>query len=243
MILLAIIFYWFKGGFPDGSIGKEYACNAGDPGSIPGLGRSAGEGVGYPLQHSSLENSMDSIVYEVAKNWTQLGDFHSHSTDLRSNNNPVGPFFLYTLYFIGYLLPSEESHPGNKNDCIIFSHCSGCWLGSVRQCLPGTGDSSCCCSRWCLGLELLCESATHISGGWCWLLAGTATGVLARQLYLASVWSCHFLIARWLSSRTSVPGEPSEIHIDFHVLTLEVPQHQFWCCQVLGEKNKHISLY
>ena len=107
MILLAIIFYWFKGGFPDGSVGKEYACNAGDPGSIPGLGRSAGEGIGYPLQHSSLENSMDSIVYEVAKNRTQLGDFHSHSTDLRSNNNPAGPFFLYTLYLIGYLLPSE----------------------------------------------------------------------------------------------------------------------------------------
>ena len=82
---------------------------------------------------------MDSIVYEVAKNRTQLGDFHSHSTDLRSNNNPAGPFFLYTLYLIGYLLPSEESHPGNKNDCIIFSYCSGCWLGSVRQCLPGTG--------------------------------------------------------------------------------------------------------
>ena len=139
MILLAIIFYWFKGGFPDGSVGKEYACNAGDPDSIPGLGRSAGEGIGSPLQHSSLENSMDSIVYEVIKNRTQLSDCHSHSTDLRSNNNPAWPFFLYILYVIGYLLPSEESHQGNKNHFIIFSHCCGCWLGSVKQCLPGTG--------------------------------------------------------------------------------------------------------
>ena len=41
--------YW---GFPDSSVGKESACNAGDPGSIPGLERSPGEGIGYPLQYS-----------------------------------------------------------------------------------------------------------------------------------------------------------------------------------------------
>ena len=39
-------------GFPDSSVGKESACNSGDPGSIPGSGRSAGEGIGYPLQYS-----------------------------------------------------------------------------------------------------------------------------------------------------------------------------------------------
>ena len=46
-------------GFPGVSVGKESACNAGDPGSVPGLGRSPGEGSGYPLQYSCLENSMD----------------------------------------------------------------------------------------------------------------------------------------------------------------------------------------
>ena len=46
-------------GFPDGSDGKESTCNAGDPGSIPGSGRSPGERNGYPLQYSCLENSMD----------------------------------------------------------------------------------------------------------------------------------------------------------------------------------------
>ena len=46
-------------GFPGGSAGKESACNAGDLGSIPGLGRSSGEENGYPLQYSGLENSMD----------------------------------------------------------------------------------------------------------------------------------------------------------------------------------------
>ena len=46
--------------FPDGLDGKESTCNAEDQGSIPGLGRSPGEGKGHPLQYSGLENSMDS---------------------------------------------------------------------------------------------------------------------------------------------------------------------------------------
>ena len=60
-------------GFPGSSVGKagkESACNAGDPGSIPELGRSPGEGNSYPLQHSGLENSMDCIVHGVAKSRT-----------------------------------------------------------------------------------------------------------------------------------------------------------------------------
>ena len=54
-------------GFPDSSVGKESACNAGDLHSVPGSGRSAGEGKGYPLQYSGLENSMDCIVHGVPK--------------------------------------------------------------------------------------------------------------------------------------------------------------------------------
>ena len=103
-------------GFPDSSVGKESTCNAGDPGLIPGSGRSAGEGIGYPLQYSwvslvaqlvknppaiwetwvrslsredplekgkgyplqysGLENSMDCIVYGVAKSRTRLRELH-----------------------------------------------------------------------------------------------------------------------------------------------------------------------
>ena len=55
----AIIIPYPKNDFPGGSDGKVSACNAGDPGSIPGLGRSPGEGNGNPLQYSCLENSMD----------------------------------------------------------------------------------------------------------------------------------------------------------------------------------------
>ena len=63
-------------GFPCGSAGKESACNAGDLGSIPRLGRFPGEGKGYPLQYSVLENSMDWIVCGVANRQTQMSDFH-----------------------------------------------------------------------------------------------------------------------------------------------------------------------
>ena len=65
-----------KMGFPGGSTGKESACNAWDLGSIPGLGRCPGEGKGYPLQYSGLENSMDCTVHGISKSQTQMSYFH-----------------------------------------------------------------------------------------------------------------------------------------------------------------------
>ena len=62
--------------FPCGSAGNESACNAGDLGLIPELGRSPGESKGYPLQYSGLENSRNYSVHEVAKSQTRLSDFH-----------------------------------------------------------------------------------------------------------------------------------------------------------------------
>ena len=56
-------------GFPYSSADKESACNVGDMGSIPGLGRPPGEGKGHPLQYSGLETSMDCIVQGVAKSY------------------------------------------------------------------------------------------------------------------------------------------------------------------------------
>ena len=76
-----LILAWINGnlmstsGFPGGSEVKASARNAGDLGLIPGLGRSPGEGKGYPLQYSGLENSMDCIVHGVAKSLTRLSDF------------------------------------------------------------------------------------------------------------------------------------------------------------------------
>ena len=65
-------------GFPCGSTGKESTCNTGDLGSIPGLGRSPGEGNSYPLQYSGLEDSMDCVVQGVTKSQTRLSDFYFH---------------------------------------------------------------------------------------------------------------------------------------------------------------------
>ena len=66
-------------GFPSGSAGRELACNEGDLGSIPGLGRSRGEGKGYQLQYSCLENPVDggaqwATVHGVARSQTELSD-------------------------------------------------------------------------------------------------------------------------------------------------------------------------
>ena len=57
-------------GSPRSSVGKKSTSSAGDPGSIPGSGRSTGEGIGYPLQYSGLENSIDCIVPGVTKSQT-----------------------------------------------------------------------------------------------------------------------------------------------------------------------------
>ena len=64
--------------FPCGSAGKESACNVGDLSSIPELGRSPGEGKGYPLQYSGLENSTDCTVHGIAKGLTHWATFTSH---------------------------------------------------------------------------------------------------------------------------------------------------------------------
>ena len=81
-------------GFPGGSEDKASACNAGDPGSIPGLGRSPGEGNSNPFQYPCLENPMDrgtwqATVHGVTKSWTRLSDF----TNDRNNG----------IYHIGFL--------------------------------------------------------------------------------------------------------------------------------------------
>ena len=73
--------------FSLGSAGKESACNTGNLGLIPGLGKSPGGG--YPLQYSGLENSMDCIVHTVhgvTKIWTRLSNSHFHPCHRRSSS-------------------------------------------------------------------------------------------------------------------------------------------------------------
>ena len=104
--------------FPGGSAGEESSGNMGKLGSIPGLGRSPGEGKGYPLQYSGLENSMDrgawwATVHGVSKNRTWLSNFHFHCLEYHLfpfNILKVCPFFnsrtnsTFKLFFLFSLL-------------------------------------------------------------------------------------------------------------------------------------------
>ena len=101
--------------FPCGSAGKESACNEGDLGVIPGLGRCPGEGKGYPHQYSGLENSMDWIVHGVAKIWTQLSDFHFPSCcgSLALRSTGLSSVVLRLSWpTAGGISPDQESNPG-----------------------------------------------------------------------------------------------------------------------------------
>ena len=78
MVSMMELVFFFLSFFFQILISEESACNVGDLGPIPGLGRSPGEEKGYPLQYSALENSMHSIVHGVAKSLTGLRGFHFH---------------------------------------------------------------------------------------------------------------------------------------------------------------------
>ena len=115
-------------GFPDSSAVKESACNVGDLGSIPGLERSPGEGKGYPLQYSGLENSMDCIVHGVTKSWTQLSYFFTFHlvTHLGLSSRPPLPAAAAPVS-----LPVEPAHlPSQK---LHFSKVSEDWFSQSLQ--------------------------------------------------------------------------------------------------------------
>ena len=100
-------------GFPCGSAGKESACNEGDMGSIPGLGRTPREGKGCPLQYSGLENSMDCIVHGVAESdrterlslhFSSFLLFHEHFYHLHTSySSLLLPSFIYFLLLTALL--------------------------------------------------------------------------------------------------------------------------------------------
>ena len=99
------IFLWNRYCFPCGSDGKETACNAGDPGSSPGSGRSPREGNGNPLWYSCLENPIDrgawwTTVHGVTKSWTPLSGNYYHSV-----GQVLHPSFIKSPWSCSALLP------------------------------------------------------------------------------------------------------------------------------------------
>ena len=104
--------------FPCGLVGKEFSCNMEDLGLIPWLGRSPGEGKGYPLQYSGLENSMNCIVYGVAESdEQQLSNFHFHFFG-KSEREAKIQQEQYTM-----------CKKGERN-----THCSDLWFIKVCSC-------------------------------------------------------------------------------------------------------------
>ena len=98
-------------GFPDSSVGKEFICNAGDPGSIPGSGRSAGEGIGFPLQHSWA-----SLVVQLVKNPLVMWETWVQSLGWE---DPMGKFLQKFLPTPGIGYPLQYSYLKNSIDCIV----------------------------------------------------------------------------------------------------------------------------
>ena len=100
------LYYWIKVGFPSSSTGKESACNAGDLGLIPGLGRSPAARKSYPLQYSGLENSMDCIVLgfqRVRHDWATF-------TITFNVVRVVITIYIYIFFFPGFCIKVGWSH-------------------------------------------------------------------------------------------------------------------------------------
>ena len=133
------------GSVPGGSDSKESACNVGDPGWIPGLGRSPGEGNGNPLQYSCPENPMDwgawwATVHWVAKNRTWLSDFAFTFLSMHYGGFPGNSLDKESICNVGHasLLPGLKRSPGGGHgnplqySCLENPMDRGAWWATVQ---------------------------------------------------------------------------------------------------------------
>ena len=101
---------------------EESACNVEDLGSIPGLGRSPGEGNGYPLQYSGLENSMDCIVHGVTKSRTPHTHTHTHTQSISQwLSGKESAWNAGVTEDVGLIPGWERSPGGNHGNPLQFS--------------------------------------------------------------------------------------------------------------------------
>ena len=145
-------------GFPGGSDRKASACNVGDPGSIPGLGRSSGEGSGNPLQYPCLENPMDrrawcATVRGVAKSWTRLSYFIHSGLKLSTRN-------LWEAGLSAWLWSLGWSLYGKMEVSLLWK--VGCCCSALKLC-PTLWDPMDCSSPGFPVLHHLLEfTQTHV---------------------------------------------------------------------------------
>ena len=161
---------WFSWGFPGGSNGKESACSAGNPGSIPGLGRSPGEGNGNPLQYPCLENSLDRGAWRAT-----VQRVITYSILLGRRRNQWWTCGLRNGFWEGVagvlssnlrgLTPGNAEEPRN-----VQNHLRPWWLGGA----PTTGPSrtkaviSPAARSWSHRAEVVClpPGSCHLRTGW-----------------------------------------------------------------------------
>ena len=157
--------------FPDSSVGKESAYNAGDPSSIPGLGRSPGEGKGYPLQYPGLENSMDCIVHGVTKCHKELDGvtftFTCWPFTIVGNSVSWQAVSFSCVLEISFL---SFSSPSNCNSKGLYHNSKGLyhwhqWLGTQGCASPRSSpqDTARSSQQWPLSQKLRDEFSTILS--------------------------------------------------------------------------------
>ena len=169
-----------KASFPDGSSGKESAWNVADLGSIPGLGRSPGEGNSYPLQYSGLENSMGCIVHGVTKR-------HYWATFIYLWREEC---ILLNWRFVAQWHPTPVLLPGKSHGRRSLEGCSpwGCWGSDTSEWLHFHFSLSCIGEG--SGNPLQCSCLKNPRDGGAWWAA--VYGVTQSRTRL-----------KWLSSRSS----------------------------------------
>ena len=190
-------------GFPGGSDGEVSVCNAGDPRSIPGLGRSPGEGNGSPLQYSCLENPMDggvwwATVHGVAKGRTRLGDFTSLQSSLE-------------LMSIVLMMPCNH----------LILCCLLLLLPSFFPSIRVFSSESALCIRWpkCWSFSFSISSPNEYSGlisfrtDWFDLLAvqGTLKSLIQHQSSKASILQCSAFFMVQLSHSNMTTGKTIDL--------------------------------
>ena len=119
-------------GLPYGSAVKESACNVGDLSSIPRLGRSSGEGKGYPLQYSGLENAMDCIIHGVVNSRTQLSDFHSTEPLLPKEIQGEVPASLWSQFLQVVKAAGKGNGTPLQYSCLENPMDGGAWWAAVH---------------------------------------------------------------------------------------------------------------
>ena len=174
MVTSKITDYRSPQGFPSGSDDEEPACNAGDLGLIPGSGRSPGEGNGYPLQYSCLENSMDRWVWwspVLGPRGRRMGhDWGTNTLTLSLSHDDYNFKKFEILWDLPngkwqptpVFLPGESQGPQSLVGCCLWGHTESDWSDLAAAAATQTHEvRKCCCTNGEYRLDWLRLAINH----------------------------------------------------------------------------------